>query len=150
MVNDYRGMSDDQIAEYEAKRIKCSADRDEAKIKKLADEIRETAFAIHKYFGIGYLEKVYENTLKHRLEKAGHNVRQQMPIGVYDEDGFKVGFYEADLVVDGMIILELKAVKQLCREHEAQLINYLKTTSIKDGMLINFGSAKFEILKRAL
>ena len=62
--------------------------------------------------------------------------------------GFQVGFYEADLVVNGCLILELKAVSALTPAHVAQLMNYLKATGVCDGMLINFGSEKFEITKR--
>ena len=124
-------------------------ERNDAEIKKLADVIRQTAYDIHVYLGTGYLEKVYENALKHRLEKLGLKVRQQVAIDVYDEDGFKIGFYEADLIVDERIILELKAVSTLVEVHVAQLMNYLKATTIKDGLLINFGSEKFQILKKA-
>lgn len=148
--DEYSGMSDEQIAAYESARLKKRGERCESDVMALADAIRTTAYQIHTHLGTGYVEKVYENCLKHRLEKQGMQVAQQVPMSVFDEDGYKIGFYEADLIVDGLIIIELKAVKALLPEHEAQLLNYLKTTHIKDGMLINFGSAKFEILKRAL
>lgn len=122
--------------------------RDENAIRELAARIREIAYQLHVYLGTGYLEKVYENALKHRLEKAGLEVRQQVPIRVYDEDGFQVGFYEADLVVNECMILELKAVSAMTPAHVAQLMNYLKATGVCDGMLINFGSEKFEVTKR--
>ena len=122
--------------------------RDENAIRELAARIREVAYQLHVYLGTGYLEKVYENALKHRLEKAGLKVRQQVPIRVYDEDGFQVGFYEADLVVNDCMILELKAVSVMTSSHVAQLLNYLKAMGVHDGMLINFGSEKFEVTKR--
>ena len=115
--------------------------------KNLADIVRETAYKVHVYLGVGFLEKVYENALVNRLRKSGHRVEQQVTVKVYDEDGTIIGDYVADLLVDGSLLIELKAVKTLLHEHEAQLINYLKATKIKHGMLINFGSQKFEIRK---
>lgn len=123
------------------------ANRDEKKVKEISDAVRQTGYQLHLYLGVGFLEKVYENGLKHRLEKKGHDVQQQVAIRVHDEDGFEIGYYEADLVVDKKIIVELKAVKQLGPVHSAQLINYLKATGVKDGMLINFGSDKYEVSK---
>ena len=118
-------------------------------IKDLADIVRETAYKVHVYLGVGFLEKVYENALVNRLRKGGHAVEQQVTVKVYDEDGTIIGDYVADLLVDSSLLIELKAVKALINEHEAQLINYLKATKIKHGMLINFGSQKFEIRKFA-
>jgi GxxExxY protein len=69
---------------------------------------------------------VYENALAHRLRKAGFEVQQQHPIKVYDEDGTLIGEYFADIFVEGRLILELKAVKNLSPEHEAQILGYLK------------------------
>jgi len=117
-------------------------------INALADIVRQTAYDIHVYLGTGFLEKVYENALKHRLEQKGYRVAQQVPIDVRDEDGFKIGFYEADLLVEGVLIVELKTVATLAPVHEAQLLNYLKATAVHDGLLINFGSERFQILKR--
>jgi hypothetical protein len=94
-------------------------------IKVLCDQIRRIAFAIHVYHGHGHLEKVYENALVHRLRKAGLNVLQQHPIQVFDEDGTLIG------------------------EHVAQILGYLKSARIEHGLLINFGSYKFEIRKYA-
>ena len=117
--------------------------------KGLCDQIREIAYELHVYLGIGYLEKVYENGLKHRLQKAGLKVETQVPITVYDEDGFVLGDYVADVVVND-IIVELKSVSSLQPIHIAQLMNYLKATRKKHGMLINFGSEKFQCRKIAL
>lgn len=77
----------------------------------------------------------------------GFDVEQQVPITVYDEDGTIIGEYVADLQVNSSLLVELKAVKVLTKEHEAQLINYLKATKKKHGVMINFGSSKFEIRK---
>jgi len=146
MVNT-SGLSDEQIAAAEMAAASIIP-RDEAKIIELTNLIRQTAYDIHIHFGNGYLEKVYENALKHRLERAGHTVCQQVKMVVRDSDGFPVGNYEADLVVDASIIIELKTVKTLNGSHEAQLVNYLKTTGIRDGLLINFGAEKFQIVKK--
>ena len=88
-------------------------------IKALADQVRQIAYAIHVYHAHGHLEKVYENALAHRLRKAGLNVQQQYPIKVHDEDGTLIGEYIADLLVEGVLIVELKTAKALAPEHEA-------------------------------
>lgn len=112
-------------------------------IKALSDQVRQTAYDIHVYDAHGHLEKVYENALAHRLRKAGLDVRQQHPIKVHDEDGTLIGDYLADLLVEGVLIVELKTAKTLAPEHEAQILGYLKSARIEHGLLINFGSYKF-------
>ena len=119
-------------------------------ILELCDVVRQTAYDIHVYHGQGYLEKVYENALKHRLEKAGLNVQQQYPLHVFDEDGTLIGEYFADLVVENEFFVELKTCSRLLAIHEAQVLSYLKAANCKHGLLINFGSFKFEIRKFAL
>lgn len=118
-------------------------------IKELADLVRQTSYAIHMYHGHGHVEKVYENALAHRLRKSGLEIRQQFPINVYDEDGTLIGEFCADLLVENILVVELKAVKALAAEHEAQILGYLKSCRIEHGLLINFGSYKFEIRKFA-
>ena len=120
----------------------------ENEAKEKCDRIRQIAYDLHVYLGVGYLEKVYENGLRHRLEKAGFDVQIQVPIQVRDEDGFILGDYLADMVVDGVIV-ELKAVSTLMQAHVAQIINYLKATGCEHGLLINFGSEKFQCRKIA-
>ena len=112
----------------------------------ICDKIRQVAYDLHVYLGVGYLEKVYENGLVHRLAKAGMTVKSQVPIRVADEDGVVIGEYVADLVVEG-IIVELKAVSALLPIHTAQLLNYLKAMKLEHGLLINFGSDKFQCKK---
>jgi GxxExxY protein len=119
-------------------------------IAELCDVVRETAYAIHIYHGHGHLEKVYENALAHRLRKADVEVAQQYPLTVYDEDGTVLGEYFADLLVAGRLIVELKACRALADEHTAQILGYLKSSRIEDGLLINFGSYKFQIKKYIL
>ncbi|WP_372807651.1 GxxExxY protein [Pontiella sp.] len=119
----------------------------ETRIKELCDQVRETAYAIHEYLGTGHLEKVYENALAHRLRKAGLDVKQQHPLNVYDEDGTEIGNYCADLIVEDVLIIELKACKTFAEEHKAQIIGYLRSANLEHGLLINFGSYKFQIKK---
>ena len=94
-------------------------------IMKLCDRIRETGYAIHRYHKHGHLEKVYENSLAHRLRKLGLDVKQQHPVIVYDEDGTVVGDYFADLFVDNRLIIEVKAVETLAPVHHLQVKTYL-------------------------
>jgi GxxExxY protein len=116
----------------------------------LCDRIRETAFALHRYLRHGHLEKVYENGLAHRLDEAGIQVEQQHALRVLDEDGTLLGDYIADLLIEGELIVELKACKALADEHVAQLLGYLRGCRIEHGLLINFGSKKIEIRKYVL
>jgi GxxExxY protein len=116
-------------------------------IKSLCAQVRQVAYDIHVYYGHGHLEKVYENALAHRLRVAGLEVKQQEPIKVYDEDGTLIGEYAADLLVDGALIVELKAARALAPEHIAQTLGYLKSARLEHGLLINFGSYKFQIQK---
>jgi GxxExxY protein len=113
----------------------------------LTDYIRETSYAIHQYLGPGHLEKVYENALVHRLRKLGLNVEQQKPLLVSDEDGTLLGSYLADLVVEGQLLVEVKAAKTIGDEHIAQLLGYLKSARCEHGVLVNFGAARFQIRK---
>ena len=116
-------------------------------INELSDIIRNVSYDIHLYHGHGYLEKVYENAMVHRLRKIGLHVEQQCPITVLDEDGTLIGEYIADLLIENKLIVELKTVRALMPEHTAQLLSYLKSTRLQHGLLINFGSVKFEIRK---
>ena len=116
----------------------------------LCDQVRETSFALHNYLRNGLLEKVYENGLYNRLNKLGLKVEQQHPLSVSDEDGTVLGEFFADLLVDDMLVKELKACKRLADEHVAQLLGYLRSSGMEHGLLINFGSAKLEIRKFAL
>ena len=119
-------------------------------IMKLCDIVRETGYAIHCYHKHGHLEKVYENALAHRLKKLGHDVKQQHPLQVRDEDGTIIGEYFADLFIENRLIIEVKAAKALAEEHVAQLLGYLRSTGLEHGLLLNFGAPKFEIKKYAL
>jgi GxxExxY protein len=109
----------------------------------LSEKIRQAAFEVHQYFGTGFLEKVYENTLKYKLEKINLKVFQQYAIPVYFEE-YQVGEYFADLLVEQEIILELKVTSTLTKIHFAQLKHYLKATGVRLGILINFGGSTLQ------
>jgi GxxExxY protein len=114
---------------------------------RLADVVRETSFAIHCYHGPGHLERVYENALVHRLRKLGLRIEQQKPLTVYDEDGTIIGEYFADVVVEGQLIVEVKAARALVNEHTAQVLGYLRSAQLEHGVLVNFGGTKLQIRK---
>lgn len=116
----------------------------------LCDRIRETAFSLHQYLRHGHLEKVYENGMKHRLVRAGMTVDAQIPLQVFDDDGTVLGEYFADLLVSGILIVELKACRTIDDSHVAQLLGYLRACRKEHGLLINFGSPKLQIKKYAL
>ena len=106
--------------------------------------------ALHAHLRHGHLEKVYENGLAHRLRKAGLAAEQQSPLKVFDEDGTVLGEYSADIFVEKMLIVELKACKTLADEHTAQLLGYLRACRVEHGLLVNFGAPKLEIRKFVL
>jgi GxxExxY protein len=116
-------------------------------MNRLCDVVRETAFAIHRYHRHGHLEKIYENALAHRLRKQALKVEQQHPLTVYDEDGTVLGEYFADLVVEGILIVEIKAVRNVADEHVAQILGYLRSARKETGLLVNFGAPRFFIKK---
>jgi GxxExxY protein len=115
----------------------------------LCDRVRQVAYEIHVYLGHGHLEKVYENALAHRLRKAGLDVKPQHAVTVYDEDGTVLGNCNVDLLVEARLLVEVKAAKTIAPEHEAQILGYLKSSRLEHGLLINFGSYRFEIRKFA-
>jgi len=102
------------------------------------DRIIKSFYKVYNTLGFGFLEKVYENALLIELRNQGLFVEKQRRIKVFYEEQ-EVGDYYADLIVEGKIIIELKASESLCEEHELQLINYLKATEIEIGLLLNFG-----------
>jgi GxxExxY protein len=95
-------------------------------------------FNVYKELGYGFLEKVYERSLINELIDLGLSVDSQKKIKVYYKDEI-VGDYFADIIVEGKVIVELKAVEKLAPEHEVQVVNYLKATGIEVGLLLNFG-----------
>ena len=104
----------------------------------ITGKILEAFFNVYHELGYGFLEKVYENAMLIELDELGLECRSQQPISVfYNEE--HVGEYFADLVVEGKVIVELKASEGFREEHEAQLINYLRATDKEVGILLNFG-----------
>jgi len=106
--------------------------------KDKTQKIIEAFYTVYNTLGYGFLEKVYQNALLIELEKMGFNCKSEFPIKVY-YDNFEVGKYRADIIVDNCIIIENKAAERLAKEHEYQLINYLKATDLEVGLLLNFG-----------
>ena len=102
---------------------------------------------MYNVLGYGFLEKVYENALMIELERIGLSAKAQWSIQVFYAEKI-VGEYFADILVEDSIIVEIKAVKSLSSEHEAQLLNYLKATQIEIGLLLNFGP-KPEVTRKA-
>jgi len=108
------------------------------KHSELTEQIIGAFFAVYSALGYGFLENVYVKALMIELTRRGMKVDDEIPIHVYYL-GELIGEYYADLVVNDLIILEIKAVKALVTEHEAQLLNYLKATPYEVGLLLNFG-----------
>ena len=102
------------------------------------------AFEVHRVLGRGFLEKVYEAALARELRGRGHRVVNQAEMEV-NYKGESVGVYYADLLVDDAVVCEVKALDKLIPAHEAQLLNYLKATGIKVGLLLNFGPQGVEV-----
>lgn len=115
-----------------------NTDATEVKQKELTEKIIGIFYKVFNALGYGFLEKVYENAMIIELERERVPVISQAPIKVSYE-GKVVGEYFADILIDGKVIVEIKAGKYLAPEHEAQLLNYLKATDVEVGLLLNFG-----------
>lgn len=113
-------------------------------INDLTYKINGAVFEVSRVLGAGFLEKVYENALMEELKERGLNADSQVPIKVKYK-GKEVGEYFADIVVENRVLLELKAVENIDKVHEAQILNYLKATSFTVGLLVNFKHPKAEI-----
>jgi len=112
-------------------------------------QINGAVFEVNRVLGSGFLEKVYENALLVELCERGLRAEAQVPIKVKYK-GEVVGDYFADLIVNEQVIIELKTVDHLEDIHEAQLLNYLKATGMKVGLLVNFRHTKAEIKRFVL
>ncbi len=115
-----------------------------ADIDAITEKIIGCAFKVSNTLGSGFLEKIYENALVIELRKNRLSVDQQKAI-VVRYDGQVVGEYIADLLVEDIVMVELKSVKSLDEVHMAQCLNYLKATDLRICLLINFGRAKIQI-----
>ena len=106
--------------------------------------VRGSVYEVYRQLGCGFLEKVYEKALLTELKLQGVQAESQVPIAVLYKNEV-VGEYFADLVVEATIILELKAQQKIVPANEAQLLNYLKASNIRLGMLVNFAFPKASI-----
>jgi GxxExxY protein len=107
--------------------------------KSLSDSILKAYYEVYNELGYGFLEKVYQNAMFFELKAQGFKVEVQKQIKVYYKSQL-VGDYFTDIIVDDLIILELKACECLMDEHQAQTLNYLKATNVEIGLLLNFGA----------
>jgi GxxExxY protein len=107
--------------------------------QELTDVIIKTFYEVYNELGYGFLERVYQNSLYLELKSKGLKVEAQKKIEVYYK-GIEVGQYYADLIVEDLIILELKAADCIVKEFENQILNYLKGTNCEVGLLLNFGT----------
>ncbi len=112
--------------------------------RNLSRRVIGCAIEVSNTLGPGFFEKIYEKALCIELEKNGIFFQSQKPVNVIYK-GRLIGEYIADIIVEDKLLLELKAVSALCGEHEAQLMNYLKTTGLSVGLLLNFGKPKLGI-----
>ena len=112
-----------------------------------AGQIIGLAMKAHTTLGPGFVEAIYKNALALEMRRAGLAVERETPIRVTYE-GESVGLFTADMLVDGKLIIEAKAVQTLVKAHEVQLVNYLTATGIDEGLLLNFGAARLEYKKK--
>ena len=117
--------------------------------KDLSYKVIELALEVHNELGCGFLEKVYENALMILLDKEGVPAKQQAPANVYFQ-GKAVGQYFADILVDDKVILELKTVDAISDVHKAQVLNYLRATGLKLGLILNFAKPRLEYKRLVL
>ena len=106
-------------------------------------QIIGAAMEVHRELGSGFLEKVYENALAVELARRGLRIERQKPVTVYYKAEV-VGEYQADLIVENVVLVELKSVENMANVHYSQMANYLKATGMNVGLLINFGAPSLE------
>jgi len=113
----------------------------------LSEKIIACAYKVYNTMGFGFLESVYEKCMLIELKKAKLNAESQKPIKIHYE-GEIVGNFIADIIVNDTIILELKSVRNIIKEHEIQLVNYLVATDKPVGLVINFGEKRVEVKRK--
>ena len=118
-------------------------------LNELTYSIKGAVFEVNRILGPGFLEKVYENALLMELKARGIKAAAQFPIKVSYKDQI-VGEYFADLLVEDQVVIELKTVDKIEKIHEPQLLNYLKATGMKIGLLVNFKNTKADIKRLVL
>jgi GxxExxY protein len=117
--------------------------------EELTERILKCAYRVQNTLGCGFLEKVYEKSMMVALEREGLQAVSQVPLRVHF-DGFLVGEYVADIVVDRTVLLEIKATEDNPGIYTAQVLNYLKATRLPVGMLLNFGRPKLYVRRLSL
>ena len=113
----------------------------------LTEQIIGCAYRVYNQMGSGFLESIYHKCLMIKLDKAGLKAEQEREIRVLYQDE-EVGFFKADIIVEGTIILELKSIRQFATAHEVQLVNYLVATDSPVGLLLNFGPEKVDVKRK--
>jgi GxxExxY protein len=116
-------------------------------VERLIKLVMDCAGNVRRQLGPGYLENVYKNAMLVELRKNSLSYEVERPINVY-YDSVLVGEFKADIIVENVLILELKAVNSLHVAHELQLVNYLTATGVNDGLLINFGSEEIQFKRK--
>lgn len=115
--------------------------------EELTRQIIGCGYRVFNAMGHGFLESVYEECMLIELRELGLRAENQFPIQVFYR-GRQVGTFEADVFVEGAVIVELKSVRALHVSHEVQLVNYLKATGVNVGLLLNFGEDKVEVRRK--
>ena len=118
-------------------------------LNEITYKINGAIFEVNRTLGAGFMESIYEKALLIELNSAGLRAENQVPIKVHYK-GEVVGDFVADIIVEDAVILELKAIEKLQKVHEAQLLNYLKATNLKVGLLVNFTHPKAQIKRMVL
>jgi GxxExxY protein len=116
--------------------------------EKLTYKIIGAAKEVYKVLGPGYLESVYEDALCYELDLLDFLYQRQIDLDVLYKTAIFERKFRADLLVEEKVLVENKAIKKVTTQDEAQLINYLKTTGLRVGLLFNFGAEKFEMIRR--
>ncbi|HPN30393.1 MAG TPA: GxxExxY protein [bacterium] len=111
----------------------------ELKHQEITEKIIECFYKVYNKLGYGFIEKVYENAMIIELERIGLKVKYQPRLFVYYDNGEQIGDFNADLLVEESVIVELKAKKKIIDDFEAQLLNYLNSSIYEVGLLLNFG-----------
>jgi GxxExxY protein len=115
--------------------------------KELTEKIIGCAYQVYNKMGFGFLESVYEKCLMIELKNAGLIAESQVPIHVeYDRE--VVGEFVADILVEGVVILELKSVKRIIRAHEVQVVNYLTATHKEIGLILDFSETQVDVKRK--
>jgi GxxExxY protein len=115
--------------------------------EEITGKIIKAAYAVYSQLGFGFLESVYKKAMLIEIAKSGLKAEEEKPLKVY-YDGQVVGDFFIDLFVDESVVVELKSVQHLSKEHEVQLVNYLKGLNRDIGLLINFGVAGVEVKRK--